>query len=730
MANNKYVGEEAVTAIAGYVNKKLTVASSMPISPKNDMIVLYIGATTSSYVHGSIYKYNGITTNWDIVSAIDAVVQSYADLPSTFGPTDRKMYYVISESCFYLWDGTAWVKKEVDLSIVKNMIADEFDASKNYDQFEFVIYEDELYVFDEPHTAGPWDSSEVMPLNVAMVLTMLYSQIIQGMVNPEIIADEFDATKSYKQQEIVWHDDELYMFIKDHAAGAWNRSDVLQIDLAAYIKALYDKNRSFCFSIMSTIAPRFNELDNYSKGDLVYFYDDSRDIVIITLYRFLVDHSAGPWVQSEVEYIGCISDILEEKEDKPTTISWNDYIALTDAQREGNHYIITGAPGMTPIYDYVEVTADGQKTYGQLLNELRNSSKFDATKINEKSYIFDGQHYYRFATTVYWQDVVGGYAFSMPVGNETYQDIENIILHPTNSVYTKWENGTIMPLNSYAAPQGTVITLYYGSKLMVVDMQTKAKNSTFDPTGTGLQSTNAEDAIKEVNEKASDILRMKNWGTFTSQAQLETFLTEHEVSTGKFTGLRVGDYCTIAGFTCYIAGFDTEYNKGYDMGILSVHHISFIADLGNSKMNETDTTAGGYELGASTMQTFLSGKETAIRNVIGASHLLGRACLTTNSVGADGKSDNWAWNTHKLTLMTETQIYGGVQCGNSKDTGEGYEKLPIFNYIHPVQLFGRRSIWLRGVGSSTNFCVCDKSGIPDKSDASYSFAAVALFCIR
>ena len=43
-----------------------------------------------------------------------AIVQSSSALPSTFGPTDRKMYYVIDDSLFYLWDGTQWDAQEPD----------------------------------------------------------------------------------------------------------------------------------------------------------------------------------------------------------------------------------------------------------------------------------------------------------------------------------------------------------------------------------------------------------------------------------------------------------------------------------------------------------------------------------------------------------------------------------------------------------------------------------------
>ncbi len=222
--------------------------------------------------------------------------------------------------------------------------------------------------------------------------------------------------------------------------------------------------------------------------------------------------------------------------------------------------------------------------------------------------------------------------------------------------------------------------------------------------------------------------RLKDLGTFSTTAQLEAFLSDFGISTGKYDGdIQVGDYATIAGYKCYVAGFNTEYLKGDSDSELATNHITFIADFGTSKMNETNTTAGGYE-GATTMQNFLASKEAELATVCG-SHLLTRSCLTTTSVGSDGKSNGWNWNNHKLTLLTETQIYGSIQRGNALDTGEGFEKFPIFNHCSPLLLFGRTNIWLRGVDSAIAFCRMTYGGSPNSQEASYSYAAVALFCL-
>lgn len=52
-------------------------------------------------------------TKWNELGSPDGnydIVQHVADLPTRFTSADRKLYYVIEENDFYLWNGTAWVR--------------------------------------------------------------------------------------------------------------------------------------------------------------------------------------------------------------------------------------------------------------------------------------------------------------------------------------------------------------------------------------------------------------------------------------------------------------------------------------------------------------------------------------------------------------------------------------------------------------------------------------------
>lgn len=52
---------------------------------------------------------------WNEIGSPDGnydIVQTASLLPTRFTPADKKMYYCIDETIFYLWDGYKWVKQE------------------------------------------------------------------------------------------------------------------------------------------------------------------------------------------------------------------------------------------------------------------------------------------------------------------------------------------------------------------------------------------------------------------------------------------------------------------------------------------------------------------------------------------------------------------------------------------------------------------------------------------
>lgn len=54
-------------------------------------------------------------THWNEINSKDGnydMVNTIADLPVRFTPADRKMYYVVSESIFYYWNGSQWIPQD------------------------------------------------------------------------------------------------------------------------------------------------------------------------------------------------------------------------------------------------------------------------------------------------------------------------------------------------------------------------------------------------------------------------------------------------------------------------------------------------------------------------------------------------------------------------------------------------------------------------------------------
>ena len=82
MAGVKFAGEEAVERIAHYVNKKLNIASTMPSTPNDEDIILYIGDTNESYIQGCIYKYDEEDDEWKIINSVQTVELTTAEYES------------------------------------------------------------------------------------------------------------------------------------------------------------------------------------------------------------------------------------------------------------------------------------------------------------------------------------------------------------------------------------------------------------------------------------------------------------------------------------------------------------------------------------------------------------------------------------------------------------------------------------------------------------------------
>lgn len=144
------------------------------------------------------------------------------------------------------------------------------------------------------------------------------------------------------------------------------------------------------------------------------------------------------------------------------------------SETEDGMYLIPDGEGavIEPASDdYVEVTADGDKTYATLLNEI--ATAMDFTKVRDNALfvmIYNGTKNISVLRANYGTAVTFFQGLSENAGarvrNYYIEENGSIFEEATGSSYT--DKSTTKPTN------GTVIRLYYGNKKATVDLQTTA----------------------------------------------------------------------------------------------------------------------------------------------------------------------------------------------------------------------------------------------------------------
>ena len=206
------------------------------------------------------------------------------------------------------------------------------------------------------------------------------------------------------------------------------------------------------------------------------------------------------------------------------------------------------------------------------------------------------------------------------------------------------------------------------------------------------------------------------------------------ISAGTFDDLYIGDYWTIGGVNWRIAAFDYWLNTG-DTNC-TTHHVVIVPDgtLGNAKMNNSNTTTGGY-VGSDIYtgnndNTGLSGAKTTINSAFGSAHILSHRELLTNAV-TDGKASGWAWYDSTVELMNECMVYGHHAWASALGYETGIDKgqLPLFAHDHS-RICNRSHWWLRDVYSAASFVYVDNRGHAAYAGASYSYGVRPAFAIK
>lgn len=133
----------------------------------------------------------------------------------------------------------------------------------------------------------------------------------------------------------------------------------------------------------------------------------------------------------------------------------------------------------------VEVVANGTKTYATLLNELY--ALVDLSKLSQNSAIIlnIGGEKYAYHIEVFYE---GTYEFTWTRVRTNAQLIKTILLREqSGSAYVYSVDGTKTDHSTDSPTSGTKITLYYGNKSAVIDLQTTS-NRCVRPNGKTVES--------------------------------------------------------------------------------------------------------------------------------------------------------------------------------------------------------------------------------------------------
>lgn len=204
------------------------------------------------------------------------------------------------------------------------------------------------------------------------------------------------------------------------------------------------------------------------------------------------------------------------------------------------------------------------------------------------------------------------------------------------------------------------------------------------------------------------------------------------IADGSFKGLFLGDYWSIGGRIWRIVDFDYWWGKGDEN--TQTHHLIIMPDkmLFTAKMNDTDTTNGGY-VGSKMSSEGLATAGTIIKGAFGDGCMLGHRELKSNAV-TNGRPSSVAWVNSTLDIPNELMIFG---TRNMSPMGNGSN--PAYNQTasmvqlalfqtHPRFINRHReNYWLRDVASATNFLAAAYHGSSGDAGASSQYGVRPVF---
>jgi len=208
--------------------------------------------------------------------------------------------------------------------------------------------------------------------------------------------------------------------------------------------------------------------------------------------------------------------------------------AVTEAEysseTEDGAYIVTDGDGATigeASDDIEEVTGNGSKTYATLLNELY--AKIDKTKLTPYSKIVLISQY---GTMQY--DVVF-YTNSTIIASQSNASANDLntdtAILSSASTYYQYRNGSSQDASSTVLNNGGKITLYYGNRKAVVDLQTTANRCWYD------SNTTVKQKIDTITPQITKVTQ--NALTVTANTSVTTDIDFESIDTSKILMVQI-----------------------------------------------------------------------------------------------------------------------------------------------------------------------------------------------
>lgn len=143
-----------------------------------------------------------------------------------------------------------------EIKKVMDMITGQFDVTSDYSEGDIVIYDKKLYVFDEDHTAGEWDSTEVTQTTLEELIAnagggsvKAFTKATPAMTSATTPSGVVSASSEYNGSYAAWYafcgtpgnDQQTWATSYGHTTGEWIQ---YKFDEGVVIKKIATTNRN------------------------------------------------------------------------------------------------------------------------------------------------------------------------------------------------------------------------------------------------------------------------------------------------------------------------------------------------------------------------------------------------------------------------------------------------------------------------------------------------------